>query len=59
MAGVGACVIPLNHPGNSNDNDPFNCVKNGLPVRTSTVLEIDYETGLFETLNTIYVREVA
>ena len=54
--GVGALVIPQNHPGNSYDSDPFCCVTNGYPAYTSTVISHDEATGRFETLNTIYVR---
>jgi len=43
--GVGAVVNVIDHPG-------FNY---GQMVWTSTVLEYDEETGIFETLNTIYV----
>lgn len=44
--GESACVIPLDHPGASNN----------WPVFTSTVLVMDNETGRFETRNTVYVR---
>ena len=44
--GESAFVVPLDHPGASNY----------WPVLTSKVIYIDYETGRFETLNTVYVR---
>lgn len=51
QVGFSAHVTPLDHPNHLEGHR----VTNGLPIRTSTVLSYDEETGEFETQNTKYV----
>ena len=48
VEGEVAIVYPIDHPDTER-------VSNKKPVRTSTVVSYDKETGIFETLNTIYI----
>ena len=51
MVGSRAMVKPINHP------NPFGLVSNTKLVFTSTVLQHDLATGVFETENTKYVPQ--
>ena len=48
QVGMSALIHPIDHPSYR--------VSNGSLTQTSTVLSYDEETGVFETLNTIYER---
>lgn len=51
--GGSALVLPVDHPNHL----PGHQISNTVPVRTSAVIAHDVETGVFETVNTIYKPE--
>ncbi len=50
----GALLVPVDHPRAGED-----AITNGRQVFTSDVVSWDKATGRIETLNTIYIPEVA
>lgn len=49
VVGTSAYVVPVDHPSI--------WVTNGKVATTSPIVEYDETTGIFETLNTVYVPE--
>ncbi len=49
--GLPAYVFPIDHPGDLVSNEKF--------IRTSRVIAYDKQTGVFETMNSVYKPLVA